>query len=1038
MKKILNIIVCLLLSLSVFAQNNLIEYEYWINDNYSAKYSQTITPTETFRLQTTIPCQNLETGIHTLNVRFKGRNDTIQYWSSVVSSHFYKMPELAENKIVAYEYWLDDQYSNRTQETVTASSTIHLSQSIEFENLETGIHAFHIRFKDQKGTWSSVASQHFYKMPELAESKMVLYEYWFNGDYESRIVKSINNEQTFILLDSLDVSSVTESTNTISYRFKDNTGLWSSTTNSTFYLKSVANFTHIVGLSEVAFTNKSIYADTYLWDFGDGTTSNQVNPLHTYTEPGAYAVKLTASNSLFSDNITHYVEKTGIRTIFPNKAGNDGQVTINIYGGGFTSQSNVFLRNEEIEISADETYLIDYGVIRATFNFIEETIGIYDIVVVTDNVEVSINDAFEIEEVIEPNAWIELNSQETFMSGRWQTFTIHYGNNGNIDVLGMPVYLAIPNYVDIEFGFEFYDPIALEDVTIDTVMYDYVSVDYIDGQAFNGKVYAFLIPYINANSEGQLKFKIKSTQNYNIYYWNQLILNDLYYMQDNTANNIPSLQKASGWNTIDCIIAAAYTCSLDGVVFKIAGYALDGFAAASCVGGVIKAQYDAVKENCTEDLYSGVGTHILNWGKHSSLALANCVIGGVKLVSTSIKIVREIYEWSSIMYNCSSELSECKSNNKDKKKRPITVVQSYDPNEIVGVSGYDNENYIQKKQYLHYTVYFENDAELATAPAQVVDIIDTLDLTKFNPAQFSFGTFTFRNITVEAIPNITEFSRDIDMRTYGENIIVRITATFDKATGIIRCHFIAFDPVTMDLTESPFLGVLYPNTEPPIGEANFTYRAGLLPSVTHGDIVENQAHIIFDLNEPIATNVFINTIDTIKPASTMSFVQINDTTYTVSWHGTDNGSGVRNYTVYVSENSEDEFLVWQYNTTETSAVFIGKNDSTYRFYCIATDNVGNREDIKPYQIEISMLPSNIPEVTENSFVKIYPNPAKKELFIVSESKIEKVEIYTLTGSLVAAENNFIEKISTKNFAEGVYLVKIYTNKGVVIKRVIKN
>jgi len=71
-------------------------------------------------------------------------------------------------------------------------------------------------------------------------------------------------------------------------------------------------------------------------------------------------------------------------------------------------------------------------------------------------------------------------------------------------------------------------------------------------------------------------------------------------------------------------------------------------------------------------------------------------------------------------------------------------------------------------------------------------------------------------------------------------------------------------------------------------------------------------------------------------------------------------------------------------------------------------------------------------------ISIFPNPTKDELFIVSESKIEKVEIYTLTGSLVAAENNFIEKISTKNFAEGVYLVKIYTNKGVVIKRVIKN
>ena len=33
------------------------------------------------------------------------------------------------------------------------------------------------------------------------------------------------------------------------------------------------------------------------WDFGDGTTSNEQNPSHTYTKIGTYAVKLTATNN---------------------------------------------------------------------------------------------------------------------------------------------------------------------------------------------------------------------------------------------------------------------------------------------------------------------------------------------------------------------------------------------------------------------------------------------------------------------------------------------------------------------------------------------------------------------------------------------------------------------------------------------------------------------------------------------------------------------------------------------------------------------
>ncbi len=46
----------------------------------------------------------------------------------------------------------------------------------------------------------------------------------------------------------------------------------------------------------VTFTNTSTNADSYLWDFGDGTTSTDVNPVHYYTAKGDYTIKLTATN----------------------------------------------------------------------------------------------------------------------------------------------------------------------------------------------------------------------------------------------------------------------------------------------------------------------------------------------------------------------------------------------------------------------------------------------------------------------------------------------------------------------------------------------------------------------------------------------------------------------------------------------------------------------------------------------------------------------------------------------------------------------
>ncbi|MXV17486.1 gliding motility-associated C-terminal domain-containing protein [Hufsiella ginkgonis] len=46
----------------------------------------------------------------------------------------------------------------------------------------------------------------------------------------------------------------------------------------------------------VKFTNNSRNATNYLWDFGDGSTSTEENPEHTYSKNGDYKVKLTATN----------------------------------------------------------------------------------------------------------------------------------------------------------------------------------------------------------------------------------------------------------------------------------------------------------------------------------------------------------------------------------------------------------------------------------------------------------------------------------------------------------------------------------------------------------------------------------------------------------------------------------------------------------------------------------------------------------------------------------------------------------------------
>lgn len=63
------------------------------------------------------------------------------------------------------------------------------------------------------------------------------------------------------------------------------------------YVAPTAGFTDVVAVGNVAFTNTSTNGATYAWDFGDGSTSTQQNPTHTYAANGTYTVCLTVTSA---------------------------------------------------------------------------------------------------------------------------------------------------------------------------------------------------------------------------------------------------------------------------------------------------------------------------------------------------------------------------------------------------------------------------------------------------------------------------------------------------------------------------------------------------------------------------------------------------------------------------------------------------------------------------------------------------------------------------------------------------------------------
>lgn len=81
----------------------------------------------------------------------------------------------------------------------------------------------------------------------------------------------------------------------------------------TFHLRTnekiaIAGFNFIQDGSTFNFTNSSWRSTDFYWSFGDGNSSAQMNPEHTYDTPGIYSVALIASNECGNDTLAVTVQ----------------------------------------------------------------------------------------------------------------------------------------------------------------------------------------------------------------------------------------------------------------------------------------------------------------------------------------------------------------------------------------------------------------------------------------------------------------------------------------------------------------------------------------------------------------------------------------------------------------------------------------------------------------------------------------------------------------------------------------------------------
>ena len=223
---------------------------------------------------------------------------------------------------------------------------------------------------------------------------------------------------------------------------------------------------------------------------------------------------------------------------------------------------------------------------------------------------------------------------------------------------------------------------------------------------------------------------------------------------------------------------------------------------------------------------------------------------------------------------------------------------SFDPNDKLGPGGVLAERYYRPERGAPYTIRFEN-LDTATFPAQEVVIVDTLDTSVFDLSTFQFGPIRW-GASGELVPppGAQRFEAEVSLAPDFDATLL-VTAGLDRESGQATWSFVTIDNQTGDLPEDGTVGFLPPNQTQPEGEGSVGFVVDARAGLPTGTAVSNQAEIVFDVNAPIVTPLWTNTVDVTPPASSVQpLAPQSQAPFEIEVSGADVGAGVDLYKLY--------------------------------------------------------------------------------------------------------------------------------------------
>jgi len=631
--------------------------------------------------------------------------------------------------------------------------------------------------------------------------------------------------------------------------------------------------------------------------------------------------------------------------VSPAQGGNAGSVSLTVTGEGIAGGAAVKLtRSGEPDIPGEFVHVgEDGGNVRAIFNLGGAAPGLWDVVVTNpDTSTAALAGAFTIEASGRHDVWVDIIGRSRILRGRETKFYVIYGNRGNVDAFFVPVWVTgIPLDATIDLKFNFIPQPQLPGLPPT----DYASIPPILDTPSDRRV-PLLIPIVPAGQTRVLLITIKTQQpTFDLAAaigepWMQPVAG----LRLSAPGGLEVTQDFVG-DLTECLATlfkTVFTEILDQLL-PLDCVDLVGNVLASQLPNFFGNMLDASQASAGSDMEAFAlmqsGTQVAQIAVTGAKCLAD--VGGAAfppllLAKAALDVLSEIEKYTEVILKCGPLI-------RDFVKLVIETVVPSDPNDKIGSLGTAAEHWVSGLEPARYEILFENKPQ-ATAPAHEVVITDQLDLTRFDVSTFAFGPVSFGDFSVNqpAPVGATEFTKDVDMRPT-RNVIVRLSGGLDAVTGLLTWHFHSLDPATLLPSEDPDQGFLPPNVNAPEGEGTTSFVVALQDGLSSGTEYRNRATIIFDLEAPIETPEWLNTIDVTPPTSQVSPLPATScSAIPLLWSGSDAHSGIRGYDISFSEDG-GPWTLWLAHRPGTSATFVGQAGHTYAFYSVARDAADNAE-----------------------------------------------------------------------------------------------